>query len=150
MPPREDSRCLASASRWLPALILCLTLLLSPFSSRGSNCSICGSSGSRLRSSSRRRSLPSSVAVRRHRKRNGAVEPSCQDAATTDVIEQFFSKAGPSAYEIGAGKLLKRGRYEFPVVPISGASKATRTRCRFSSVVVVNTGNNDWAVDKLP
>lgn len=72
-----------------------------------------------------------------------------KEAATTDGIERFFSNSGPSAYEIVRGRLLKRGRYEFPVVLVS-ASKDNRARRRFSSIVVVNTGNNDWAVDKLP
>jgi hypothetical protein len=72
-----------------------------------------------------------------------------KQSATTDGIERFFSDAGPSAYEISRGKLLKPGRYEFPVVLVlGGASKAPRRR--FSTIVVVNTGHNDWAVDKLP
>jgi hypothetical protein len=66
-------------------------------------------------------------------------------------VEKFFSTSGPSAYEVGRGKPLKRGRYEFPVVLMSGAGKDGRTRrLRFSSIIVVNTGNNEWAVDKLP
>ncbi|MGA8213185.1 MAG: hypothetical protein WB799_06300 [Candidatus Sulfotelmatobacter sp.] len=73
-----------------------------------------------------------------------------KEAATTDVVERFFSNPAPSAYEIGRGRLLKRGRYEFPVVLVSGTSKNVRPRRRFSSIIVVNTGNNDWAVDKLP
>jgi hypothetical protein len=73
-----------------------------------------------------------------------------KEAATTDVVDRFFSNAVPLAYEIGRGKLVKRGRYEFPVVLVSGGSKSTRWRRRFSSIMVVDTGNNDWAVDKLP
>jgi hypothetical protein len=73
-----------------------------------------------------------------------------KDAATADAVERFFSSTAPSAYEVGRGKLLKRGRYEFPIVLMSGAGKDVRTRRRFSSIIVVNTGNNDWAVDKLP
>jgi hypothetical protein len=73
-----------------------------------------------------------------------------KETATTDGVEKFFSNPGPSAYEIGRGKMLKRGRYEFPVVLVMGASKDVRTHRRFSSIIVVNAGNNDWAVDKLP
>jgi hypothetical protein len=73
-----------------------------------------------------------------------------REAATADVVEKFFASSGASAYEIGRGKLVRRGRYEFPVVLVTGASKDVRTRRRFSSITVVNTGNNDWAVDKLP
>ena len=71
-----------------------------------------------------------------------------KETATTDVVERFFSNSSPSAYEIGRGKLLKRGRYEFPVVLV-GTSK-NHARRRFSSIVIVDTGKNDWAVDKLP
>jgi hypothetical protein len=73
-----------------------------------------------------------------------------KEAATTEVVERFFSGPGPSAYEIGRGKLLKRGRYEFPVVLVSGAANGVHARRRFSSIVIVDTGHNDWAVDKLP
>ncbi len=70
-------------------------------------------------------------------------------AASTDGVERFFSDGGPSAYEISRGKLLKPGRYEFPVVLILGGTKA-QPRRRYSTIVVVNTGHNDWAIDKLP
>jgi hypothetical protein len=75
---------------------------------------------------------------------------SAKEKATTDVVESFLSYPGPSAYEIGRGKLMKDGRYEFPVVLVTAVSKTIHIRRRFSSVIVVNTGNNDWAVDKLP
>ncbi|MGA7220644.1 MAG: hypothetical protein WBX38_20185 [Candidatus Sulfotelmatobacter sp.] len=73
-----------------------------------------------------------------------------KEAATSDGVEKFFSNSGPASYEIGRGKMLKRGRYEFPAVLVGGTSRAMRGRPRFRSIVVVNTGNNDWAVDKLP
>jgi hypothetical protein len=73
-----------------------------------------------------------------------------KEAATSDNVEKFFSSSDPSAYEIGRGTLLRRGRYEFPVVLARGVSKKIRGRRRFSSIIVVNTGNNEWAVDKLP
>jgi len=73
-----------------------------------------------------------------------------KQSATTEVVERFFADPGPSAYEIVHGKLLKPGRYEFPVVLVLGGAKNSHPRRRFSSIVVVNTGNDDWAVDKLP
>lgn len=73
-----------------------------------------------------------------------------KENATTDVLEDFFDGSRLSAYEIGRSKLIKRGRYEFPVVLVSANKKSSRVRRRFSSVVVVDTGHNDWAVDKLP
>jgi hypothetical protein len=72
-----------------------------------------------------------------------------KEAATADGIDKFFSSSAPSAYEIGRGKLIKHGRYEFPVVLV-GAAKNNRSRRQFSSIVVLHSGDNDWAVDKLP
>jgi hypothetical protein len=73
-----------------------------------------------------------------------------KEAATSDTVEKFFSGSDASAYEIGRGKQLSRGRYEFPVVLARGVSKEIRSRRRYSSIIVMNTGNNEWAVDKLP
>lgn len=72
-----------------------------------------------------------------------------KQSATSDQVEKFFSYAGASSYEIARGKLLKRGRYEFPVALVNSGSRH-HARHHFSSIVVINTGNNDWAVDKLP
>jgi hypothetical protein len=71
-----------------------------------------------------------------------------KQAATTDGIDSFFSSS-PYAYEIGHGKLVKRGRYEFPVV-LLGASKNNHSRRRSSRIIVLHSGGDDWAVDKLP
>jgi hypothetical protein len=73
-----------------------------------------------------------------------------KEAVGADNLEKFFANSKASGYEITRGRLLKQGRYEFPVVLVSGSSTKAHVRRRFSSVVVVNTGNNDWAVDKLP
>lgn len=72
-----------------------------------------------------------------------------KQAATTDGIDSLFSTSTPYAYEIGHGKLVKHGRYEFPVV-LLGASKNNHSRRRFSSIIVLHSGGDDWAVDKLP
>jgi hypothetical protein len=73
-----------------------------------------------------------------------------KQASTPDTMEAFFSNEPASAYEIGHGKLLKRGRYEFPVVWISRSAKNKRLQRQLSSIVVVNTGGDDWAIDQLP
>jgi len=73
-----------------------------------------------------------------------------KEVATTEVVEKFFANPVSSAYEIGRGKLLKRGRYEFPVVMVTEAAKNARPHRHFSSIIVVNTGKNEWAVDRLP
>ncbi len=69
--------------------------------------------------------------------------------AAADGLDAFFSST-ISAYEVGRGKQLKRGRYEFPIVLVSTRSKNSHPYRRFSSIVIVDTGHNDWAVDKLP
>jgi hypothetical protein len=73
-----------------------------------------------------------------------------KEMASSDAVAEFFSKPGPLAYEIDRGRLVKRGRYEFPVVLVSVSSTNTQLHRRFSSIVLVNTGYNEWAVDKLP
>lgn len=62
-------------------------------------------------------------------------------------FEQFFSSGSDRGYEIshGAGG---RGRYRFAVVLVT--TQGLRVQRRPSEIVVVNTGRNDWAVDKLP
>lgn len=72
-----------------------------------------------------------------------------KQATSTDAMEKFFSDSAASAFEIGHGKLLKRGRYEFPVVLLD-TSKADPSRRRSSSIIVLHSGDNDWAIDKLP
>ena len=73
-----------------------------------------------------------------------------KEALNREALDRFFSNPDPSGYEIDRGTLVKRGRYEFAVVLVTSASKSPRIRRRFSSIVIVNTGKNDWAVDKLP
>jgi hypothetical protein len=67
-----------------------------------------------------------------------------------DELEAYFSTPAPAAYEIVRGRMLRPRRYSFPVVLISPASKGHGVTRRFSNIVVLDTGSNDWAVDKLP
>jgi len=73
-----------------------------------------------------------------------------KQALSRDDLDRLFSNPDPSAYEIDRGTLIKRGRYEFPVVLVTSSSKNPHIHRRFSSIVIVNSGKNDWAVDKLP
>jgi hypothetical protein len=72
-----------------------------------------------------------------------------KERTTRNALEDFFSSAAPSAYEITRGRQLRRGCYEFPVVLFGRSSKSHRAR-RLSTIVVLHTGNDDWAIDKLP
>lgn len=63
-------------------------------------------------------------------------------------LDELFSSAQPKAYEIGRGRMLKAGRYEFPLALADRHGHSVRRH--FATVVVINTGKNGWAVDKLP
>ncbi len=64
-----------------------------------------------------------------------------------DSIEQFFAAGPERGFEIMRGTGHK-GRYHFPVVLVTREGNTAR---RVSSkIILVNTGKNDWAVDKLP
>jgi len=63
------------------------------------------------------------------------------------TVEKFFSEAKGQAFEISRGHG-QPGRYSFPVVLV-GAQGALTTR-KNTELVVMETGKNDWVVDKLP
>lgn len=71
-----------------------------------------------------------------------------QDA---DKVEQFFYDADADvkdrAFEIARGHG-QPGRYSFPVVLIE--IRGPRITRKVSELIVVETGKNDWVVDKLP
>ena len=64
-----------------------------------------------------------------------------------DTLEQFFSNASNRAFEINRGSG-RQGRYSFPVVLVT--LRGSHLSRKFSEVVLVETGKNDWVVDKLP
>jgi len=65
----------------------------------------------------------------------------------SDKLEQFFSNGTDRAFEITRGRG-HAGRYTFPVVLFTPrGSHVTR---KFSEIVLVDTGKNDWVVDRLP
>ncbi|MGB8733704.1 MAG: hypothetical protein WCC99_20800 [Candidatus Sulfotelmatobacter sp.] len=149
MPLGEGLRRTAPVSRLLQLLstVVCLSLLLFPLAARARPAALnpqyvaaLAAADHFLQAWQAGDSENGVAALTRHAK----------DAATSDAVDRFFSASAPVAYEIGRGKLLKHGRYEFPVVLVSGTPNSGRVRRRFSSIVIVNTGNNDWAVDKLP
>lgn len=64
-----------------------------------------------------------------------------------DQLEQFFLNGQDRAFEITRGHG-HPGRYSFPVVLVTPrGSHVTR---KFSEIILIETGKNDWVVDKLP
>lgn len=148
MPLRKALHPGRPAARRLSSLILCVSLLLLPSAARSRPApTLDPSYVSALAAADRFLQAWQSGDAE-----NGMalLTSHAKETATTEAVERFFSNSAPSAYEIDRGKVVKRGRCEFPVVLVTSDSKNLRIRRRFSSIVVVNTGNNDWAVDKLP
>ena len=54
----------------------------------------------------------------------------------------------PQSFEIGRGKKLAPGRYQFPIALFQAKTKWTHPQT--AALVVVKNGNNDWAIDRLP
>jgi len=66
-----------------------------------------------------------------------------------DQLGEFFSPGDDAAFEIGQGKKLREGRYSFPVTLLEVTS-GRRVHPRVWQMVVVRSGKDDWAVDRLP
>ena len=64
-----------------------------------------------------------------------------------ETIEQFFSAGQERSFEIMRGSAHK-GRYRFPVILLTRDGSTARRVA--AEIILVNTGKNDWAVDKLP
>ena len=70
-----------------------------------------------------------------------------RQSQNADKLEQFFSNATNRAFEITRGHG-HQGRYRFPLVLVTlRGSHVTR---RFSEVILIESGRDDWVVDKLP
>ena len=60
------------------------------------------------------------------------------------------SRGKPQSFEIGRGKKLAAGRYQFPIALFPTPANARWMRPQATALVVVKTGKSDWAIDKLP
>ena len=71
--------------------------------------------------------------------------------SSEDRLDSFFSSGAEAAYEIARGKRMKAGRYAFPVTLFPFHSSAAKSdRPQKSEIVVVQTGKDEWAIDRLP
>ena len=68
-------------------------------------------------------------------------------AQNPETFEKFFLAESVRGFEIARG-VGGRRRCRFPVVLVT--TRGNQLRRTFSEIVVVDTGKNDWAVDKLP
>ena len=68
---------------------------------------------------------------------------------TEEGLDKLFSGSSARAFEITRGRALRPGRYQFSIVLLQ-SDDSGHPRRRFAELIVVNTGKNDWAVDKLP
>lgn len=68
-----------------------------------------------------------------------------------DHLDAFFSlgESSEESFEITRGKKLGDGRYRFPIA-LWQTVPGKKPRPRFSEIVVVRTGKDEWAIDKLP
>ena len=74
-----------------------------------------------------------------------------KEHSSEDRMEAFFSSGADAAYEIARGKRVKSGRYAFPVTLFPFHSGTTKSdRPQKSEIVVVRTGKEEWAIDRLP
>jgi len=74
---------------------------------------------------------------------------SAKQQTSPDRLEKYFSpEAMLRAYTIVKGTKLRQGRYRFAVSLIEQGVKMPAARN--SWIIVVHTGKDDWAIDKLP
>jgi hypothetical protein len=64
-----------------------------------------------------------------------------------DKLEEFFSNAANRAFEITRARG-HQGLYSFPVVLVT--IRGDHVARKFSEIILVESGKNDWVVDKLP
>jgi len=67
--------------------------------------------------------------------------------ASSDKLQEFFSPDERAAYEIQRGRRLNAGEYVFPVVLFGTAQNSRPRACR---LVIMRTGKDEWAVNRLP
>lgn len=71
-----------------------------------------------------------------------------REHASRDQLQEFFLTGPEAAFEIRRGRRTNEGEYSFPVVLFDASSPTIRPHaCR---IVIVKTGIDDWAVDRLP
>ncbi|PYX42982.1 MAG: hypothetical protein DMG81_00515 [Acidobacteria bacterium] len=73
-----------------------------------------------------------------------------QHIVETTLDSHLNSKAKPQSFEIGRGKKLRSDRYQFPIALFPAPSNVRTMRPQMATLLVIKTGKNEWAIDKLP
>jgi hypothetical protein len=77
------------------------------------------------------------------------------DAARKHVSDEqfttFIETEAPAAYEITRGRKIRAGLYAFPVALFPPSNQPRHAiHPRYSELMILNTGKDGWAIDKLP
>lgn len=64
-----------------------------------------------------------------------------------DKLQEFFSPGDHAAFEIQRGRRINGGEFVFPVA-LFGTTQNERPRA--SRLVIMRTGKDEWAVNRLP
>jgi hypothetical protein len=64
-----------------------------------------------------------------------------------DQLEQLFTTGTERSFEIARGRG-HEGRYSFPVILVT--LQGSRVARKSSQIILIETGKNDWVVDRLP
>jgi len=77
---------------------------------------------------------------------------SAKHVTSEDQLEKMLSPgtSTPRGYQIARGKKLSAGRYSFPVTLYEVTGPHKPPHIHNSQIIVVHTGKDDWAIDKLP
>jgi hypothetical protein len=74
---------------------------------------------------------------------------SAKQHTTEERFGAFISgNGGQQAFLITTGKKISSGRFDFPVALFD--SSGTSVHRRFSHIIVIRAGKDEWAVDTLP
>jgi hypothetical protein len=77
---------------------------------------------------------------------------SAKHVTSEEQLEKMLSPgtSTPRGYQIARGKKLSAGRYSFPMTLYEVTGPHKPLHIHNSQIIVVHTGKDDWAIDKLP
>jgi hypothetical protein len=74
-----------------------------------------------------------------------------KNRVSEDQLSTLLEDCAPTTYEITRGKKVNSGRYAFPIALFQPSAGQHRwTHPHYSQLIILNTGKDRWAIDKLP